>query len=206
MVRAVVHFYVGEFLLGFVQAVVGFLSASPCVETWAPPSCRREWSCRPILSAPDRLAAVNSSFNCNSRADTMFVFLRADDLHLALELQQRRARPLHLGSQLFELLLHELGKPGGGAVPDRVSVLQIRLRDPVGYVGGQALVGRLVADQENVRIVRPGHFQLLQDDGYIFDFGVLDAPLVPIVVLQLAQFCISTHTGRRTASAWISLI
>src|SRR5438045_228146 len=82
--------------------------------------------------------------------------------------------------QFVQLLLHELRETGRGAEADRVGMLQVRLRNPVGHVGSEPLVGRLVADQEEVSVWRPCHFQLFENHRSVFHFGFLDLPRVPV--------------------------
>ena len=121
------------------------------------------------------------------RREDVRLLLRADDVELALELRQRHAGPLHLGAKLLLLLLHELREPGGGAVADVVGVLQIRLRDSVGDVGGEPLVLGAVADQDQICIGRARDLELLEQHRRVFGVRLLHGLLVPILVLQFAQ-------------------
>ena len=73
-----------------------------------------------------------------------------------------RARALHLRLEFLQLLFHEGGEAGRGAVADVVGVLDVRLGDAVGDVGRQVRVRGAVADQQQVSVGRARHPQLLE--------------------------------------------
>ncbi len=128
-----------------------------------------------------------------ARGDDVGLLFGIDDVQLALKLCQGSARALHLCVQLLKLLLHELRKPGGREISNGIAVLQVGLRNAIGDVGSQALVRRLIADQQDIGVRRAGNFELFQHHGRIFRLSVTDLTLLPIVILKLAQVVFAGH-------------
>ena len=59
------------------------------------------------------------------------------DVELPLEAGQSVVRALHFRVEFFHLTLHEVGEADGRLVADTVSVLEVRIGDGVGDIGGE---------------------------------------------------------------------
>ena len=164
MVRPVTLLDVGEAALRLLQPLVELgerFALSGYLQGFQRPAAHR--AVGGLLAHPVGLRVGELGVELQqARRQNAGLLLRVDHVQLALELHQRRARPLHLGLQLVQLLLHERSQAGRGAIADVVGVLQVGLRHAVGHVGRQARIRRAVADQQQIGVGGAHHLQLLE--------------------------------------------
>ena len=82
-----------------------------------------------------------------------------------------RRRPLHLGLQLFQLLLHVAGHLRSGLKANVISMTDVAPGNLIDDVGRQLRIRRAVTDQQQKGMQRTGDFQALQFNGRVLEPG-----------------------------------